>query len=95
MVPSVYPDPLPRAVIEGMALGKPIVAFGVGGISEMLDDGVEGALVRGTPPDVEGLAAAMLRCFREPLRRREQGIAARARVRATSTAATTALASSD
>jgi glycosyltransferase involved in cell wall biosynthesis len=52
----------------------------VGGISEMLDDGVEGALVRGTPPDVKGLAAAMRRCFREPLRRREQGIAARARV---------------
>ena len=79
VVPSVYADPLPRAVIEGMALGKPIVAFGVGGISEMLDDGVEGAVVRGTPPDVEGLAAAMLRCFREPKRRREQGAAARAR----------------
>jgi glycosyltransferase involved in cell wall biosynthesis len=80
VVPSVYPDPLPRAVIEGMALGKPVVAFGVGGISEMLDDGVEGALVRGTPPDIEGLAAAMLRCFREPSRRREQGAAARERV---------------
>jgi glycosyltransferase involved in cell wall biosynthesis len=46
----------------------------------MLDDGVEGALVRGTPPDIEGLAAAMLRCFREPSRRREQGAAARERV---------------
>jgi glycosyltransferase involved in cell wall biosynthesis len=80
VVPSVYPDPLPRAVIEGMALGKPIVAFGVGGIGEMLDDGVEGALVPGTPPDVPALAAAMLRCFREPERRRAQGAAARARV---------------
>jgi glycosyltransferase involved in cell wall biosynthesis len=80
VVPSVYPDPLPRAVIEGMALGKPIVAFDVGGIGEMLDEGVQGALVRGTPPDVEGLAAAMLRCFREPERRRAQGEAARARV---------------
>jgi len=79
VVPSVYPDPLPRAVIEGMALGKPIVAFDVGGIGEMLDAGVEGALVRGTPPDVPGLAAAMLRCFREPARRHQQGAAARAR----------------
>jgi glycosyltransferase involved in cell wall biosynthesis len=80
VVPSVYADPLPRAVIEGMALGKPIVAFGVGGIGEMLDEGVEGTLVRGTPPDVPGLAAAMLRCFREPEHRRQQGAAARARV---------------
>ena len=80
VVPSVYPDPLPRAVIEGMALGKPIVAFDVGGIGEMLDDGVEGALVPGAPPDIEGLAAAMLRLFREPERRRQQAAAARVRV---------------
>ncbi len=80
VVPSVYPDPLPRAVIEGMALAKPIVAFAVGGISEMLDDGVEGALVPGSPPDVPGLAAALLAAFRDPARRRRQGAAARARV---------------
>jgi glycosyltransferase involved in cell wall biosynthesis len=80
VVPSVYPDPLPRAVIEGMALGKPIVAFAVGGIGEMLDDGVEGTLVPGAPPDVAGLSAALLRCFREPERRRRQGGAGRARV---------------
>jgi glycosyltransferase involved in cell wall biosynthesis len=80
VVPSVYPDPLPRAVIEGMALGKPIVAFAVGGIAEMLDDGVEGALVPGAPPDVAGLAASLLRCFREPERRRQQGGAGRLRV---------------
>ena len=80
VVPSVYPDPLPRAVIEGMALGKPIVAFSVGGIGEMLDDDVEGTLVPGTPPDVPALAQPLLRCFREPARRQRQGQAARARV---------------
>jgi glycosyltransferase involved in cell wall biosynthesis len=80
VVPSVYPDPLPRAVIEGMALGKPIVAFAVGGIGEMLDDGVQGALVPGAPPDVPALADALLASFRDPERRRRQGIAARARV---------------
>jgi glycosyltransferase involved in cell wall biosynthesis len=80
VVPSVYPDPLPRAVIEGMALGKPIVAFAVGGIGEMLDHDVEGTLVAGSPPDVPGLAAALLGCFRAPERRRQQGAAARARV---------------
>jgi glycosyltransferase involved in cell wall biosynthesis len=80
VVPSVYPDPLPRAVIEGMALGKPVVAFNVGGVSEMMNDGVEGALVPGTPADVPALASAMLRAFRDPELRRRQSAAARARV---------------
>jgi glycosyltransferase involved in cell wall biosynthesis len=83
VVPSVYQDPLPRAVIEGMALGKPVVAFDVGGVSEMVTDGVEGTLVpltAGEPADVGGLAAAMLRAFRDPAMRRAQGAAARARV---------------
>jgi len=80
VVPSVYPDPLPRAVIEGMALGKPVLAFDVGGVGEMIDDGVEGTLVPGAPPDVPALAAAMLRALRDPELRRRQGAAARARV---------------
>ena len=80
VVPSVYPDPLPRAVIEGMALGKPVVAFAVGGIGEMRDDGVEGSLVPGAPPDVPALADALLASFRDPERRHRQGVAARARV---------------
>jgi glycosyltransferase involved in cell wall biosynthesis len=45
VVPSVYADPLPRSVIESMALGKPVVAFGVGGVVEMLEDGVQGAVI--------------------------------------------------
>jgi glycosyltransferase involved in cell wall biosynthesis len=49
VVPSVYPDPLPRAVIESMALGKPVIAFDVGGVVEMLEDGVTGELVRFEP----------------------------------------------
>ena len=45
VVPSVYPDPLPRAVIESMAMGKPVVAFAVGGVAEMID-AETGELVR-------------------------------------------------
>ncbi len=45
VVPSVYADPLPRSVIEAMALGKPVVAFDVGGVVEMLQGGVTGELV--------------------------------------------------
>jgi glycosyltransferase involved in cell wall biosynthesis len=80
VVPSVYPDPLPRAVIESMAMGKPVIAFDVGGVAEMLESGITGQLVRGNPPDVNGLAAAMLRYLRDPELRQRQGRAARARI---------------
>ncbi len=79
VVPSVYADPLPRAVIEGMACGKPVIAFDVGGVAEMLDASC-GQLVRGTPPDVPGMAAAFFRYFRDPELRRAQGKNARARI---------------
>jgi len=80
VVPSVYEDPLPRAVMEAMAMGKPIVAFAMGGISEMVADGTEGRLVAGKPPDIEGLAAACLEYFYHPELRRQHAAAARARI---------------
>jgi glycosyltransferase involved in cell wall biosynthesis len=89
VVPSVYADPLPRSVLESMALAKPVVAFDVGGVGEMLDAGT-GALVpfEAAPPPAEGasdaavhrLADAMLRYARDPALRLRQGQAARARV---------------
>lgn len=87
VVPSVYADPLPRAVIESMALGKPVVAFGVGGVGEMLDASC-GEVVRFEPAAagagasdaaVARLADAMLRAVRDPALRARQGAAARAR----------------
>lgn len=79
VVPSVYEDPLPRAVMEALAMGKPVAAFAMGGISEMIDDGVEGRLVSGRPPDISGLAEACLAYFRDAGMRRRSGAAARAR----------------
>lgn len=78
VVPSVYADPLPRAVIEGMALSKPVIAFDVGGVSEMLRGGTTGALVR--VGDTAALAAEMLRYLRDPELRATQGAAGRTRV---------------
>lgn len=80
IVPSVYPDPLPRAVIESMAFAMPVIAFDVGGVAEMLKDGETGALVPASPPDVEGLAHQIVRYFRDPGLRARQGEAARARI---------------
>lgn len=78
VVPSVYADPLPRAVIEGMALGKPVIAFDVGGVSEMLRGGTTGALVK--VGDTAALATEMLRYLRDPELRAKQGAAGRKRV---------------
>jgi glycosyltransferase involved in cell wall biosynthesis len=78
VVPSVYPDPLPRAVIESSAMGKPVVAFDVGGVAEMLRGGETGALV--PVSDVEALSREFLRYLRDPKLRDQQGRAGRARV---------------
>jgi glycosyltransferase involved in cell wall biosynthesis len=80
VVPSVYEDPLPRAVMESMAMGKPVAAFAMGGIGEMIDDGVEGRLLCGKPPDIAGLAEACLAYFHDPQLRRRHGAACRKRI---------------
>lgn len=47
----------PLSVMEAMAAGKPVVATAVGGVPELVLDGVSGLLV--APGDVEGLAQAI------------------------------------
>jgi glycosyltransferase involved in cell wall biosynthesis len=87
VVPSVYADPLPRAVLESMALAKPVVAFGVGGVGEMLDD-ASGEVVPFEPDaggpgassaSVERLAQAILRLVQDTALRARLGRAARQR----------------
>ena len=78
VVPSVYPDPLPRAVLESMAFAKPVIAYDVGGVREMLSPDTGTLLPRAG--DVGELAAAFLRYLRDPGLRARQGAAARQRV---------------
>jgi glycosyltransferase involved in cell wall biosynthesis len=47
IVPS-RSDNLPTVIIESLAVGTPVVAAAVGGIPEMIDDGIHGFLV---PPE--------------------------------------------
>jgi glycosyltransferase involved in cell wall biosynthesis len=56
----------PLAAMEAAICGKPVVAFSVGGLSELVVDGSTGTLV--TPTDVDGLATAMLALLESPSR---------------------------
>ena len=47
------------SLLEALALARPVVASKVGGIPEMIEDGVTGLLVQ--PHDAEGLARAISR----------------------------------
>ena len=72
-------DPFPLALLEGMVLATPIVASAVGGIPEMLEDGVSGLLVA-SPDDAPGFAAAIAGLLADDPRRRRIGEAAHARL---------------
>ena len=45
VIPSIWNEPFSIVGIEAMALGKPVVAFDVGGISDWLIDGYNGFLI--------------------------------------------------
>jgi len=57
VVLASYAEGLPMALVEAMALGVPCIATDVGAVSELVEDGVNGFLVR--PGDVETLAARL------------------------------------
>jgi len=71
-------DPFPIALLEAMALGKPVVATAVGGIPEMIADGETGFLV--PPNDIDAFAARVLVLLEDPQRRVAMGQAARNRL---------------
>lgn len=68
----------PNAIIEAMAAGLPVVASRVGGIPELVTDGVTGHLV--PPAEPSALAAALLDLLDQPDRTMAFGKAARARI---------------
>jgi glycosyltransferase involved in cell wall biosynthesis len=68
---------MPVAILEAMALGTPVVASNVGGIAELVEDGITGHLF--PAEDGERLAAALLEVAADPQARRSLVEAARAR----------------
>ena len=74
VVPSIWPEPLSRVLLEAMRLGRPVVATAVGGTPEAVDHGVTGLLV--PPQDPEALAKAISELLLDPERRERMGRAA-------------------
>lgn len=77
VVPSVWPEPLSRVLLEAMQLGRPVVATKVGGTPEAVEDGVTGLLV--PPGNARALSEAIAALLKDDARRATMGEAARAR----------------
>lgn len=77
VVPSEAVDANPRVIPEAYASGVPVIAFDSGGVSELLDGGVTGILVR--ERSAEALAAAIVSAVQQPLKLREMADSARRR----------------
>jgi glycosyltransferase involved in cell wall biosynthesis len=65
----------PMSIAEAMAVGRPVVASRVGGVADLVTDGVTGLL--SAPDDVEGLARSLAQVLADEPRRRQMGRAAR------------------
>lgn len=68
-------DSLPNALLEAMSLGKPSVITAVGGIPEVIQNGVNGFMV--PPNDPAQLAAKLLKLTGDTSLRSSVGIEAR------------------
>ncbi len=77
VLPSLW-EGLPNALLEAMALGLPVVASGVDGVREVVQDDQNGILV--PPGEPEALARAIAALAQDPAARGRLGQAARATI---------------
>src|SRR5437667_68289 len=79
LLPSLWEN-LPHAAVEALSVGTPVVATTVGGVPEVVHDGVNGLLV--PPGDAAALAAAMRRIAEDDSLRDRPAAAAKPSVEA-------------
>jgi glycosyltransferase involved in cell wall biosynthesis len=78
VIPSLRFESVPKILLEGMAVGRAVVASRVGDIPELVEDGVTGILVE--PGDPVSLAAAILRLLTHPDEAKALAVRARGRL---------------
>ncbi len=78
VMPSLKREGLPRALVEAMAQGVPSVATRVGGIPELVEDGVSGLLV--PPRSASALARALTAIATDKAEANAMGARARERI---------------
>lgn len=75
---SSEPEPFGLVVIEGMAVGKPVVATAAGGVLDIIEDGVNGLLV--PCKDSKAMGRAIIKILSDRNKAQQIGNAARQRV---------------
>jgi glycosyltransferase involved in cell wall biosynthesis len=78
VLPSEWYENSPSTVYESFALGKPVIGSRIGGIPELIEDGINGFLFE--PKNVDELAEKIKYLYRHPLLAEKMGIAAREKV---------------
>ncbi|MDO8757312.1 MAG: glycosyltransferase family 4 protein [Elusimicrobiota bacterium] len=77
LVPSLGSEAVSRSALEWMATGRPVIASNVGGLPDLVEDGVTGLLV--TPGDPAALAEALGSLLLDPQKAEALGAAGRER----------------
>lgn len=77
VLPS-FAEGLPVSLMEAMAAGVPVVTSQIAGVSELVDNGINGYLV--PPGDVKSLSEKIDVLLKDPLMRSQFGIQGRAKV---------------
>lgn len=78
VIPSEWYENCPMSVLESLSMGKPVIGAQIGGIPELIDDGLDGLIFEsGNPRD---LAAKMKLLWGNPALRRSMGLHGRNKV---------------
>jgi glycosyltransferase involved in cell wall biosynthesis len=79
LVPSVWLEPCPAVAFEAMMMGKPVIGSRIGGLVDIVDDGVDGYLV--APGDPIALRQSMEKLLRDEGLRGQMGEAAKGKAK--------------
>ncbi|MBT8421960.1 MAG: glycosyltransferase, partial [Gammaproteobacteria bacterium] len=78
ILPSEWYENCPMSVLESLALGRPVIGARIGGIPELINDGIDGLLVE--PGNAAQLAAALCELGENPAAAARMGAAGREKV---------------